>query len=132
MRVRFTIGMDNELVEQCDKLMKERGEFSRSSFIEEAVKTYISMVYSENTTDYLSNMMSRTFTAALYDSEDRVARIIFKLAVEVSKLANITAYCNDIDKESLRKLHKSCVEEVKRINGVVELETAVKVQGNDA
>ena len=131
MSVKLTIRIENDLVEQCDKLIKESGERSRNEFIKQAIKTYISMICSENATDYLSSMMSRTFTAALYDSEDRLARIIFKLAVEVSKLANITAYCNDIDKESLQKLHKSCVEEVRRINGVVELETAVAVQGND-
>ena len=55
-------------------------------------------------------------------------RMDFKLAVELSKLAHVIAYTHEVDGEALRKLHLKCLEEVKRINGAVDFESAYKYQ----
>ncbi len=52
----------------------------------------------------------------------------FKLAVEISKLAHVIAYSHDIDEQTLEKLHLKCLDEVKRINGAVDFESAYKYQ----
>ena len=57
-----------------------------------------------------------------------LARMDFKLAVELSKLAHVIAYSHDVDEEALHRLHVKCVEEVKRINGAIEFEDAYRYQ----
>lgn len=52
----------------------------------------------------------------------------FKIAVELSKLSQVIAYTHDVDEEALRKLHLKCLEEVRRINGAVDFESAYKYQ----
>ena len=38
------------------------------------------------------------------------------------------AAANDVDEETLRQLHTMCVNEVRRINGIIDYEDAVKYQ----
>ena len=44
----------------------------------------------------------------------------------MAKLQEMIASVNDMDDETLRKLHIRCVEEVKRINGIISVEDTVK------
>ena len=55
----------------------------------------------------------------------------FKIAVELSKLSQVIAYSHDIDEEALNRLHLKCVEEVKRINGAVDFESAYSYQKHE-
>lgn len=65
------------------------------------------------------------------DSENRLARMDFKIAVELSKLSQVIAYTHDVDEESLNRLHVKCVDEVRRINGTVKFEDAYHYQKRD-
>ncbi len=60
--------------------------------------------------------------------EGNINRNIFKTAVELAKLANMLATVDDLDEDQLRKLHIRCVDEVKRINGIIDFEDTVKYQ----
>lgn len=63
-------------------------------------------------------------------TEQRLARLLFKFAVELGKLSHMTASINDVDDETLRKLHAMCVNEVRKINGIIDYEDAVDYQHN--
>ena len=78
--------------------------------------------------DYLLQSLSSVLTSTVQDSENRLARMDFKIAVELSKLSQVIAYTHDVDEESLNRLHAKCVEEVKRINGAVDFEDAYRYQ----
>lgn len=62
------------------------------------------------------------------DSENRMARAMYKLAVEISKLSHVIAYSHGVDEEALGKLQAKCTDEVKRINGAVRFEDAYLYQ----
>ena len=57
-----------------------------------------------------------------------MARAMFKLAVETSKLSHVIAYSHGVDENALQKLQGKCVDEVKRINGAVNFEDAYEYQ----
>ncbi len=59
-------------------------------------------------------------------SEQRINRNLFKIAVELGKLAHTIAAANDVDEDTLCELHTMCVDEVRHINGAINLESAVK------
>ena len=66
--------------------------------------------------------------ATVKDSENRMARAMYKLAVEISKLSHVMAYGYEVDEETPKKLQVKCAKEVKQINGAVEFEDAYKFQ----
>ena len=61
-------------------------------------------------------------------SEQRLARAIFKLAVEVGVQTHLLAAINEMSDSALFKLRSGVTDEVRRINGIINFESAVREQ----
>ncbi len=60
----------------------------------------------------------------------RIARLLFKLTVEISMMMHVLAAGLEIDSSQLDALRGRCVQEVKRTNGTINLkDTLLKNQG---
>lgn len=116
-KVRKGFYIEKELLKQCDSLLEKANARSRNEFLNQALKFYIGFLTSEKIEDYLLQSFSSVLLSAIWDSENRIARTEFKMAVELSKLTKLIAYSYEIDEEDLDKLQAICVEEVKRIHG---------------
>ena len=102
---------------------------SISEFIEKAILFYGGYVANEKNQNYLPNIVISTLKSIMRDSESRHNRNLYRIALELSMLMNVMAATHHIPKESLDKLRGECEEEIKRINGSLSLDTAVKWQG---
>ncbi len=127
-RVRKGFYIEEDLLEQVDNLLHQADVRSRNEFLNQALKFYIGYLTSGKIENYMLSTISSVMHATVKDSENRIARVLFKLAVEVSKLSHVTAYGHEVDEETLRKLQAKCVDEVKRINGTVNFEDAYEYQ----
>ncbi len=101
---------------------------SRSEFIEKAINFYIGFLKQEKNVNYLSPRITSLVEAVINGTEQRINRNLFKIAVELGKIAHALAATNEVDEETLRELHAICVDEVRHINGVIDFESAVKFQ----
>lgn len=101
---------------------------SPSEFIEKAVKFYLGYLNEEENVNYISPMITETVKAQIKGTEQRLARLIFKVAVELGKLSHMLAAVNEVDDETLKSLHAMCVNEVRKINGIIDYEDAVAYQ----
>ena len=127
-KVRKAFYIEGDLLEQADSLLQQADVRSRNEFLNQALKFYIGYLTSEKIENYMLTTISSVMHATVKDSENRMARAMYKLAVEVSKLSHVTAYGHEVDEETLKKLQEKCAEEVKRINGAVEFEDAYSFQ----
>lgn len=127
-KVRTGFYIEKEILETADGLLAAANMRSRNEFVNEALKFYCGYLQSRKAEDYLLQSLSSVLAGTVQDSENRLARMDFKIAVELSKLSQVIAYTHDVDEESLHRLHAKCVEEVKRINGAVEFEDAYRYQ----
>jgi hypothetical protein len=64
------------------------------------------------------------------ESDNRISRLLFKLAVEMAVMSNILATMDDVDDVTLSRLRGECVKAVKQINGAFTMEDAVKWQSD--
>lgn len=78
--------------------------------------------------DFMAQVIVESVSGTVKTSENRLARLLFKIAVEMAKLEQMLATINDMDEETLRRLHIRCVNDVKKINGIISMEDAVKFQ----
>lgn len=113
-----------DMLDWCDSLLTQAGVKSRNEFVTEALRFYCGYLSSRQSENYLLRTLSSVLTSTVQDTENRLARIDFKIAVELSKLTHVIAYIHEVDPEDMKWLHGKCVEEVKRINGAVEFESA--------
>lgn len=103
---------------------------SPSEFIEKAINFYIGFLKQDKNVNYLSPRITSSVEAVINGSEQRINRNLFKIAVELGKLAHTIAAANNVDEDTLRELHAMCIDEVRHINGVINFESAVKFQND--
>lgn len=120
--------VEKEVLDWCDRLLTQANVKSRNEFVTEALRFYCGYLSSRQSENYLLQSLSSVLTGTIQDTENRLARMDFKLAVEISKLAHVIAYTHEVDPEDMKWLHGKCVDEVKRINGAVDFEDAYNYQ----
>ena len=76
--------------ERCDRLANETGCRSRNAFIRDAIDFYCSWLEKEQTERFLTPALESVISAKIRDSEERINRNLFKIAVDLSVLAKIT------------------------------------------
>ena len=118
--------MQTESLKLCDAAMQTDNCRSRSEYIEKAIRFYTGYLNADNNTDFLCDQIAQTVSAIISNTENRIARMQFKEAVELAKLTHMVAPLCDLDDEQLRRLHIRCVDEVKKINGALRLDRAVE------
>ena len=109
---------------------KKSGCQSRNEFVERAVNFYA---------DYLAGQENGVLPAAIQSAidgrlsllEDRMARILYKLAVETDMGMSAVLDCIQVDADYLRRLRSNSVKNVKATNGLLTFEQKEKewVQG---
>lgn len=127
-KTKFSIRVDTELVELADAYIRDSTVKNRTELIEDALRFYLGFLTTKKAEDYLLQSLSTVMTGTVRDTENRLARMDFKVAVELSKLCHVIAYTHDVDEDALHKLHLKCLDEVRRINGAVDFEDAYKYQ----
>lgn len=68
---------------QVDSLLQEADARSRNEFVNQALKFYIGYLTSENIENYMLSTISSVMHATVKDSENRVARMLFKLSLNL-------------------------------------------------
>ena len=128
---RYSVWLSKDAVQKSDAAVVMEGLTNRSAFIERAILFYSGYLYQEKHIDFLSDVILESMKGIVKTSEDRLACLLFKIAVEMAKLESMLAAINDMDKETMRRLHIHCVNEVKKINGIITMEKAARYQRSD-
>ena len=125
---KFALWIYPETLKSVDKLYRSDNCRTRSEFIEKAVTFYCGYLTAEKSREYLPNVVISTMKSSLDGLENRMARMLFKMAVELSMVLHVTAASNDFSSASLSRLKGMCIEEVKSIQGAISFEDAAKFQ----
>ena len=116
----ISIWIDESDLEECDANIKISHSRSRSDYIPEAVKFYNGYMHSRNDSEFVSKTLMKTMQGMMDSFERRMARQMFKQAVETSKVFWLLLKAFDMEPETVDEFHTDCVEEVKRINGAIQ------------
>ena len=129
---RFPLRLDDVTRWKIECWYKKSGCQSRNEFVERAVNFYA---------DYLAGQENGVLPAAIQSAidgrlsllEDRMARILYKLAVETDMGMSAVLDCIQVDADYLRRLRSNSVKNVKATNGLLTFEQKEKewVQGAD-
>lgn len=125
---RIGLYINQDLLKACDNAISRTNATSRSDFISNAIEFYIAWLDSKNTTKILTPALESVIGSKILDTEDRIARVLFKQGVELAMLMHVVAATNDITESQLKELRKICVEEVKRNSGKYKFEDAFRFQ----
>ena len=105
---------------------------SRTEMIEDALRFYLGFLSAEKSEDYLLQSLSSMLGGTVKDSENRLARMDFKMAVELAKLCHVIAYSHEVDEGDCR----SSMQNVWRKSAVsteqscLRMHTGIRGDGN--
>jgi hypothetical protein len=126
---KFALWIYPDTQKRIDRLYKSDNCKSRSEFIEKAIKFYCGYVSAGDALDFLPTSITSVVSGAVQSSENRMARLLFKLAVEMSIMTNVVAAnTTDLDDVGLKRLRGKCVEDVKKTIGAVNFDEALRYQ----
>lgn len=128
---QMNVALDPALKAKIRGMYKSDNCSTMTEFVQKAVEFYIGYLESQNSVNFIAPIITDMIKSTVYATEQRLARLLFKEAVETAKLANITAAFHNLDDNTLKSLHIRCVQEVSKINGILTLEDATKFQNGD-
>ena len=114
---RLTYRPEPETKQKIERWYQEDNCRSKNEFIEKAVQFYIDHLTAEDQRSMLPNAMLSSMKSIVAESDNRICRLLFKMAVELAVTMNVVAANSDIDDITLERLKGECVKEVKRLNG---------------
>ena len=125
---QMTIRLYPETRRQMDSWLEESNSKNRNEFVEKALRFYMGYLGTEDNTAYISQAILTAIQGTLDDNNNRLRTILFKCAVELNMLCHTIAAHFRTDPIHTRELRAYAVDEVKRTNGQVSFESAVRSQ----
>ena len=123
-KVRFALYANQSALDLVDENFEKDNCLSKSEFIENAIRFYVSYLSSNTNIPYLSTVVMSTMEALLKENTNRLSKLLFKLAVELAITMNVVAANQGVDKEVLNTLRGECIKEVKKTNGIFTFDEA--------
>ena len=110
--------------ERCDRLANEMGYRSRNAFIRDAIDFYCSWLEKEQTERFLTPALESVISAKIRDSEERISRNLFKIAVDLAILSKIVLDRDGggYDADYLDEMRQDSIREVSETNGAIRME----------
>lgn len=125
---RIGVYIGDDLLTRCDAAMEKTNATSRSEFIRDAIEHYIATLTMQENSRVLTPALESVIGGKIAGTEERISRMLFKVAVEIAMMNNVLASTHNIDVTTMDVLRRYCTDEVARIGGSYKFEDAVKFQ----
>lgn len=102
---------------------------SRNAAVEAAIDFYFGYITSELSQNFLCNIYGQQTEAAVKSMANRLSRNDFKVAVALDMLTRLISADLDLPKEDYTKLRAKAVDEVKKLNGSIDIYDAALNSG---
>ena len=131
-KIKFQMRIDPDTDRKIKAAMPRANCRSQNEFMEKAVRFYCDYLAAEDVANFLPPIFVHAMQGTIQSSENRIARLLFKLTVEISMMMNVLAAGLEIDVSQLDDLRWRCVQEIKKVNGTISFkDTLAKNQGEE-
>ena len=127
-KVRFQMRISPDTDEKIKASLPLTNHRSKNEFVEEALRFYCGYLSANNALEILPPIFATAIKGTIQDTENRIARLLFKQAVELDMVMNVVAAGINVDDEAPKSLRARCVQEVKKTGGAITFDAAVNYQ----
>lgn len=107
-----------------NNMLDEANATSKGEFVRQAIRFYISYLHQKKSIDFISPLLANTIKSEIESVENNISEMLFKVAVELGILSNITAFYNDCGKNVISGLRENCSKVIAQNNGIINFEEA--------
>ena len=125
---KTTIWLYPEVIQRMDGWLEADNCASRSEFVDKALGFYMGYLATEDVSEYLSNELLATVRGVTTENNNRLGSLLFKLCVELNMAMHTVAAHFDVDELDRKELRQFAEDEVKRANGQISFDKALRIQ----
>ena len=130
--VRKTVLLDEDLVQQCERLYGAAGVKNFSQFVKQALTQYTQILVMENYQDLLSKEVSKGLAKELEPIKTRLSKSLYRYAVELDMLCQILGYyIGDYSEVNMEYIRRAANVRVAKTRGFVDVGKLLKEEVND-
>ena len=129
--MKFALYLPPEKKAELVRRYREDGCRSITAFIEKAIDFYLGYLDANSAGAYLPKEIQSAIDGRLGIFEDRMAKLLYKLTVEMDMGVTAALDCLQIDPDYLRKLRANSVRNVKATNGLLTFEQKARDYGGE-
>ena len=118
---RIGVYIEDGLLSRCDAAIPKTNATSRSEFIRDALEHYLAVLSAKENSKVLTPALESVIGGKIAGTEDRISRMIFKVAVEIAMMNHLYASGNNCREGYLEELRDYCIQEVAVMNGRLNL-----------
>ena len=127
-KVKFALRITRETQRLIEEWRERDNCRSMNEFVDKAIRFYIGYISAKDASEFLPRSLVSALRGTLDDSENRISRLLFKLAVELSMTMHVVAADRGIGESDLTKLRAKCAADVKKSIGSVSFDDIVRFQ----
>lgn len=131
-KIKFALRIRPETQELVREWYPKDNCQSQNEFIENAIHFYVEHLSAQESSRFLPTALVSALQATVQNSENRIARLLFKLTVEISMMMHVLAEGLEINNSQLDNLRWQCVQEVKKTNGSITFKEALEKSQDEA
>ena len=106
----------------CAQMCKESGYKNTNEFIRDAIDFFAEWKSRDTTEKFLTPALESVMRASVRDGEDRIARLMFKNAVELHLLTRLIYHDFNYKPEEVQAIRAEAIQLVKETNGSIDLD----------
>lgn len=125
---RHTVWLTDEAWNKVKDRYRTDNCSTQNEYIEKAIRFYSGYLDAEQADSYLPRVLSEVLEGKLGALGSRIGKLLFKLSVDDTLMAHLTAASIDVDLDTLKKLKVRCIKDVQETNGEIDFEGAYKYQ----
>jgi len=135
-KVKFALYLPPEKKAELERRYREDGCRSITVFIEKAIDFYLGYLDADKAGAFLPKETLAAIDGRLGMFEDRMAKLLYKLIVELDMGMSAALDCVRMDDDYLRRLRSNSVRNVKATNGLLTFEQKFRewdssIEGDD-
>ena len=125
--IRKTVLLDEELVQQCERLYSVAGVNNFSQFVKQALSQYTEILVMGNYQDLLSKQVKKEIAAQLKPINSRLSMSLYRYAVELDMLCQLVGYaCTDFTEGELEYVRRAANVRVAKNRGYIDVPTLLQ------
>ncbi len=115
------VRMPAEMWAKCDEMTRKLGLESRNEYIRNAIEFYTEWNERTSTQKFLTPALESVIGAKVRDSENRIARVLYKMAGQQNAMTHVRATAYNWTEKELSDLYDTAEDDAKGWNGTLDL-----------
>ena len=128
-KFKFALRVSPETQQLVKEMCLRDNCCTQNEFIEKAIRFYAGYISGQEATAYLPPALASVLRGTVQDTENRICRLLFKLAVEQDMVMNVLAAGMELPNEQFHAMRGRCVQDVKKPAAVSRWVTLSAIRG---